>query len=464
MAVSDSAYLEWLQDDDKYRVVLAVAEHYAGTEYFSTHPFVSGPAASIASMPFVDTLVDIPVIRRSIDGRTSFGNLEVINDGSLDAWVEYQWRGYSIDIYFGDKDWDFDDFRKVLSGTNDGIVSASNQQIAFRIYDKRKFFDIVLPMTDNNYEQKIPIALGKPFNTPPVLKSYTSPVPVYYACDATCTVDNVRDDGVNVDGTITDNGDGTFDKDNSTSGELRVDIIQADDTLSEMVLNICSRISFTDIDTTQVNAFANTAILGLFVARETYASKLMDDICNSFGAFWSFSREGLLQVHQFTGDLTTADHVIYTDNIIDGEGKFTEVIDPEEISTLNYKRNWKTQEEGILGGSVAPDTIPSFTEMWSNVTKTNTLTGYPIPIENDDINTLIIGATDAQTECDRRAAIRAEKHYLFKIECFAAPFLFEIGEIVEINYSRFSLDGVNMKIIEMQEYPTDNKVGLTLWM
>ena len=527
--ISDSTYTEWLKNDGQHRVVLAILEHFDGTEYISTYPFVTDPDSSIENIPFIDVLIDIPIIKRSINGSTSFGNLDVINSGLLDDWCEYKWKGYSIKIYFGDRNWEFDDFRLVMSGTNGGINRFNNTNINFDIYDKRILLDVNLPMTYSNYSEQIPIAFGNVFNATPVLKDHST-VPVkYYASDGACTVTKLRDSGVIA--AHVDNSDGTFTKSVSSSGALCVDIEQVDTTLSEIVLNLCDRISFTDIDTDQINSFPNTADLGLFVSSDTTVASALTEVCDSFGASWSFNKLGLLQITQFSsssyeiadgseilinGDfevalgsewvaidttlsiesgelnilttslngyatqtfdtiigrkynysatvtddlnsvdiyikigiagglntkyfssvsiktapttvtgsfiaetessiitlhvkntndnarfdnisikesiasttevdfLETADHIIYVDDIIDGEGKITEIIDPEETTILNYRKNWTVQD--YLAGSVTEDNAVLYRNEYSNVEVSNTIEGYPVPTENQEINT-----------------------------------------------------------------------------
>jgi hypothetical protein len=475
MTISDAEFKEWLADEEVLRAVMVEAEHSAGTKYFGSYPFISTSTDTPASMPFDDLLKSIPQISTSINARTTFGDLVLINDDELDDWLNLKFKGYSLKVKFGDPSWEYDDFRFLIDGINGGIYAPNNDSIGFKVFDKRELFNVPLqtskivanPTTLVSHDYPVPISLGEPFNVEPQLVDST--ISKYQAHEATCTISSVRDNGVALTGGgvgYTDNGDGTFTLTSAPAGKITNDVTEANTTTKLMVEYICNKISFTDIDNTNLAAFPNTDTQGLYFKDgiSTTAAQAMDKVTESVGAFWRLDRLGLLQLSRFEAPGTSIADISY-DGIHEFKVRLLRMEDPNDVITLNYERNWSPQDKDGLAGSVSETNRDLYSKEYSKVTKTNSLSGFPMAHEMESINSFIVTKANAQTECDRRALIRNSRRKVYEVTTFVEPFSLNVGDTVTLTFNRYGLEsGVDMVIIKMIEKPTENMAVLHLWV
>jgi len=467
MTISDAQFKAWLANENVYRAVMVEAEHSAGTKYLGNHPFISQSTDTPASMPFDDLLSSIPQINTSINARTTFGNLIIVNVGDLDSWLDLKFKGYSLTVKIGDPSWEYDDFRFLVDGINGGLSAPNHDSLAFKLYDKRELFNVPLqtskiattPTTLTAHGYPVPISLGSVFNAEPqLINSSTSQYQIH---ESTCTVPTVRDNGIAV--TRTDAGNGTFTLAAAAQGKITCDVSEANTTTKLMVEYICNKISFTDIDSTNLTAFPNTDAQGFHINDETTAAQALDTITQSVGAFWRFDRLGLLQLSRFEAPGTPVAAISY-DGIHEFKVNLIGMEDPNTVLTLNYEKNWSQQDKDAQAGAVTETNRDLYAKEYSKVTKTNSLSGFPMAIEADPIDTLISSSVNAQTECDRRALIRTTKRKMYRVTTFVEPFSLNVGDTITLTYDRYGLDaGIDLVIIKMVEKPTQNEAVLTLW-
>lgn len=201
MSISDAEFAHWSRADGVQRVVLCEMGCYtlneadvaayialAGGEadedggmeikrFLSTYLYVSGASDSPAHCCYVDRLLAAPSMRRSIDEFLDVGELVVLNpDGLYDHWITDTWEGRDIVLRIGDPSWALADFRTLLTGTVDKLLSATSDRLAFAIRDRMELLNgpVQTAMLEDGPRegQPIPLCLGKCDNISPVYLGY----------------------------------------------------------------------------------------------------------------------------------------------------------------------------------------------------------------------------------------------------------------------------------------------------
>lgn len=159
MSVSDAQFQVWAETSGKRRcslfeltfLGLGAGSPTAGSEmraYVSDKPYVAVGAFGVTIKAFDPRVVGLPSFTRRMNealvGRSSqsYGDLLVANnDGELDDWLSMNWDGRRVRQWIGDPDWDFADFRLVLSGVIVDVFDAGDGRIGFHLSDKSALLD-----------------------------------------------------------------------------------------------------------------------------------------------------------------------------------------------------------------------------------------------------------------------------------------------------------------------------------
>ena len=226
--MTDAQYENWLANLSAARVVLCELDYAGGTEYVGSFPYIALPTDSDPNRVYDDLLTEAVDIETRIDGLISFGEISLIDDGSITDWVNRAWRGHEIRLYLGGPDWSRDDFRLHARGINGGITSARRGEITFEMIDQSAKLDE--PIDTGSLPDDagpVPLALGSVYNAPAFRSSTTTLE--YTASFLPVTELTPKDIGNSVPHTD-DLTAGTFTLENATSGEMTVDIEEQHNT------------------------------------------------------------------------------------------------------------------------------------------------------------------------------------------------------------------------------------------
>ena len=221
--------------------------------------------------------------------------------------------------------------------------------------------------------------------------------------------------------------------------------------------------------------FDNTSLVGYYSKSETSVSDAVLEILNSVGAYIRFSRPPCpIQIFKFEDPTDkTPDLYLEEDEIIQHGLTIAEIEQPYKSLTLGYKKNWTVQDASGLASMLAEDgfgyldELNSYTNEFSTVSAVTGLSDiqYPLAEEAELIETTICSPTDAQNEVDRRAVLRGQKRFTFRVQSVATPFLHSIGDVVRVTFPRYGFEtGRNGIIIGMEESPTKKRVNLDVWL
>ena len=461
MTISAPQYQAWLADISQQRTLLVELDHATGTEYIANVAYVSLPTDTNANRIYDDVLKEAVDIESRLDGDFSLGEISIANDGSLNSWLDNKWAGHKIRLYLGDKDWSLDDFRLVALVVNGGINDVAPGIIRFAIRDSKALFDQPLQNTLLASGLPVPVALGQPFNVPPALTD--DPTHQYQVNEGVVTSAVVRDNGVVV-GHTTDYSNGKYTLATRPQGNLGVDVVEPNNTAKALINWVCARVGMS-ADQTTLNALP-TYPMGLYYDAETTAEQVLDEICAGLGAYWRVNASGLVQCYQLVEPALTPDLMITADDVIEHGLSLVEYQQPIKTLTLNYNRNFAPVSRNSLAGML--DANPALAEQlsnpWQQVAATNTVTGYPLA-EDQTIDSYIIGEANAQTECDRIAALRAVRREVWRVDCFLSPSQIQVGQTVQIINPRFGFSaGKNGLLLSVNRTYTRNRVTLELWL
>ncbi len=461
MALTDQQYQNWLVDIGQQRTLLIELDHATGTEYIANVPYVSLPTDTNANRIYDDVLSEAIDIESRLDGEFSLGEITVINDSSLNPWLQNKWAGHSMRLLLGAKSWPLDDFRIVARAVNAGISDVSAGKIRFNIRDAKALFDQPLQAALLADGQPLPIALGQPFNVRPALTD--DPTHEYQINENSVTGAVVRNNGAVVSHTA-DYSNGKYTLSARPQGNLGVDVTEANSTAKAIINWACARVGKTAVQAT-LDALPTYA-LGIYYDAHTTVDQVLDDVCQSIGAYWRVNAGGEIVVNQLVEPAVSADLILTIDDVEANGLKLVDIEQPIKTLTLNYARNFAPVARNSLAGMI--DSDPALAEKlttdWQQVTATNTVTDYPLA-EDQIIDSYLVDSADAQTECDRISALRSVRREVWAVACFLAPSQIAVGQTVQIINPRFGFSaGRNARVIAISRSYTRNNVELEVWL
>lgn len=456
-------YDAWLGSLDGTRILLVEMQHSAGWVYFGNYPYTSYPDDTNPHRPYDDLLWDAVDIETRMDGVFTVGEVAVVNDGGVDAWATYDFRGYPIRFLLGGPDWSLDDFRLVALATNGGIDGIERGLLRFAAYDAKAIFAQPLQTTLLSDGTPVPIAIGKPFNVAPALIDRADHE--YQVHEGAIISVTPRDNGADVASTDT-LGSGTFELSAAPQGSVSADVVTSIQTPSAIISWLCSRYSVSVDGDTLADLPAYD--IGLYYDSQASGADVLNHVCQSIGGYWLRGASGTVEVYILEEPDTTPDLILeYPSDIAENGLRLIATEDPVKTLTLNYKRNWSPVSRDSIAGSVItgdPDFADSLTEQWRSVSVTNTVTDHPLA-QDRTINTYLTDPTDAATEAARIADLVSVRRERWEVEAFISQAGAQVGKTVQINYPGWGFEsGRNARIVSVSRALSRGRVILEVWL
>jgi hypothetical protein len=230
----------------------------------------------------------------------------------------------------------------------------------------------------------------------------------------------------------------------------------------------------------------DTYPLGLYISDEQSVAPIITEIMSSIGGYARFGRGApcVLQLYQilnpkdYTGDIQLS---LTEDDILEKGLSLALTEVPKASITLGYKKNWSIQDKSglatqfFIGQDEELNNAELYSTEFSKITEENieVKTIFPLAIDTDVIPTLIynlgtcntINRDGACSEVKRRADLRKQKRFVYKISSTAAPFTISLGDVIELTHSRYGFNNTKkVLVIGLTEYPTKNRVDLEVWL
>lgn len=450
--MTDAQYENWLANLSAPRVVLCELDYAGGTEYVGSFPYIALPTDADPNRVYDDLLTEAVDIETRIDGLISFGEISLIDDGSITYWVNRAWRGHEIRLYLGGPDWSRDDFRLHAVGINNGISSARRGDLSFEMIDQSAKLDE--PIDTGSLPEDagvVPLALGSVYNAPAFRSSTTTLE--YTASFLPVTALTPKDIGNAVPYTA-DLTNGKFTLDNATNGELTVDIEEQHDTPAEIAAWVAGQYGIT---VGEIDMPAYT--VGLYYSSEVTGRQILDDLCNGLGAYWFLDPLGQLVMRQHVVP-SSYDVILFDDDIEDGQIGLSETQPPWASLTLRWGRNYAALRTvaGVIEDSNATESARLKRE-WSESYAEQDVSDYPLA-EDETRDSCISNATDAATERDRLLALKSVRRDVFSIDAFMP--VVQVGQSISVEHPRMA--GKLGRIISVTRSPTRSSTSLEVWV
>ena len=437
MSVSDAEYQAWLKDDNQERAVLVEAKYYDTSEkvrYLSTHSFVSKPTDTPANIVYDDLIVSVPSIQSQVGMAFGVGDIDLVNDGSLDVWLNDAWDGRGLSLLIGDPTWARDDFRQIASLVTESFEVVNNNKMRLRVRDKREKLNI---NTQNNYYtsgeafgKPIPLTVGQVFNLTPVLINASTHQ--YQVHDGQINaITDVRDNGVSVSFTANLSA-GTFVLSSQPSGVITCDVQGAKPSgtyltkTADIVEYLSKREALVtaDIDAASIASFNTTVpyAVGFYIASRQNLISVIDKLMNSVGAYWLFNRAGKMVLWQLNNLTNSPSAYFDADDVLDNTFKFVSSNLPYARAAIGYQKNFTRQTN--LAGSVneANRNLYQGDNLISTADNSSIITAHPLAVKPEPLDTLITTLTNANTESARVLALNNAVRFVYEATFSTGPF------------------------------------------
>jgi len=241
--------------------------------------------------------------------------------------------------------------------------------------------------------------------------------------------------------------------------------------IASIIVNILLRgdLTIADIDTGSFESFRlkHPQLTGIFLSGQETFRNAIDTLLESVAGFWGFNRLGKLTLGQVVGpDTYQTELIIPSDEIVENGFAIKNRILPQYRINLGYKRNWRVQTPTELAGSISEDDAALLAnEYITDISEDLTvLTEHLLATESSLQPTLLVDATEAGDEADRRLALRDVTRTIYSIDTFATPLTINLGDTITIDYNRFGFSGGQQVIVVgYSESINPPKVKLEVW-
>jgi len=474
------------------------------TKYVATAGFVTGPAETPANTYFEGRLTRDLTFRRSmfkpgqLGGRSlpDMGDLRVMNMGEIDDWRNLHWDGRAVVIKAGLKGSAYADFQIIFDGVSGSLVSAKDGYV-LDLRDKQSLLDKLLQDTlyagtggneggDDLKDKPKPVAFGECLNITPVRVDSSSNVydvhdgqieavtAVYDNGKLLTLTTNYTVDLVNGRITLTASPTGLITADIKGSKTSGAYVSTVADIVERLVTDFGGLVP-ADLDAASFTALNSAAPAAIGYYSRTAATgllDLLDDICDTVGAFYTFNRAGLLMVGQVVEPAVTADFEIDTADMLDNSLNVVSFGPVHWRRRIDYGRAWTVQLSDVLDAT-ATDAYKDFVgEEYRRVSASDAdikldgvgKGGQPNALDPNPRPGLLVDKTEAETEVARQFDLYKVARDVVGVVVKTQVLAHDLGETCRVSHSRFGLStGQNFLVVELVEHIAQSEVELTMW-
>ena len=493
------------------RAVLVTLEPYdpasdgTVTLYVGTHGIATAPTDTPANAYFEPNLREGLAFKRSmlgsgrVGGRSlpERGGIVLVNTGEFDGWLDYHWSNRAVTVLMGLAGGAFADFETVFTGVC-GELRYGRNQIAVPVFDNARLLDKPVQETlyagtggneggDDLKDKPKPLCFGQCLNVSAVPVDLTNKV--YQVHDGQMeAIDAVYDNGklltLTTDYTV-DLTNGRFTLVSAANGLVTADVkgdktggtyVSSAATVMRRVATVYGGLADPgDLDTASFTALdtKTTAIIGLYtgtMARGVLS--ILDDVADSIGGFWTFSRSGELEVGRLDAPSGTAALDIGENDVVENSVTREAFGNPIWRYRLDHRRCWTVQNADVLD----PATTDAFKEFAGTEYRTASVEdtdvkedgagkdGHKGAEDLEPVPSLLVVTADAETEAARRLALFKTRREVFHEALKGVGFSLALGDVVTLTHSRFGLSaGKDFVVVGQEENASATAVELDLW-
>jgi hypothetical protein len=233
-----------------------------------------------------------------------------------------------------------------------------------------------------------------------------------------------------------------------------------------------SALSATNIDPSSQAKFKAvcTQTMGIYVKDRRNRIDVANDVLNGIGAWYGYSREGMLRFGRVEGNPASYDFVLAEDDMTLNSLLIESIVKPEKQHRLSFKNNWTNQNGALFAGVSADQRALYSNDSSVSLASTSADVGpngsfHALAVIPDAQPTMLAFSSDAAAESTRLDAMYYGWGAVFSCEVGRIGTQFDIGRVVKVTHSRYNLSGgVNMTCVYAEDNPTADKVKLKFFV
>ena len=207
---------------------------------------------------------------------------------------------------------------------------------------------------------------------------------------------------------------------------------------------------------------AQSAPIGLWLPQGGQCDEVIDRICDSFGAWWTFGRDGKLRVGRLeapTGSPVAS--FVQGDLVLNGMRPLR-MDEAAWKQTLKFRPNWTIQSTQDLAGGSTFYSRDKLNEPFRNVTAFDNaiLTAFPDAVAEQS-ETLILFEWDAADEVARRLALYGTRRDVLEVQVLALGFERDLGDEISITHPDWGT--INGIVIGVDDVSRLQQSTLEVW-
>jgi len=500
------AVQDLIADQDSVRAYLFHATPYdpvgaAETDVYASiglkYPIVDSIAWPAILKTACDSNVDLFSDDEDAQGRTSFGNLELmIGDGEHDDLPDLFWDGRTVEVLLGAEGFTIDEYQRVLYGTAEDITY-SQRRLGIVFRGKEQFLDN--SVQENEYggtggldggeelEGNLkPLAFGFLINITPVLVDEDNLIYQFHDGQVKSVL-NAFDGGLalssqgdvaDIEATTVSPGfyktqlSGGYIKLGSVPEKLLTLDIEGDATggYQKNASPIIKRIllNYTDLtgDDLDLPSFfaagldSSRSSCGIYIRGET-VKEAITSLMYSIGGAWTFNRLGKLHLSVFRKRRSAG--TITENDIVKGTFERTRTPAPSWRRRLGYRRAWTVMsEDQYLGATPAGRrnlTSEEYRSVYSTTSAVKTSRAGARVAEKD---TLLSAAADSGIEVVRQQVLFSGNNDRVNMTTVRQQFKYTVGQTITVEYPRYDFPK-EMIILGIRENTSTRQTTFRLW-
>lgn len=468
-----TTFADWLESLDQRRTVLLEVDYLTGgspgTLRLSNRPFRTAPSDSPSSFPYEDVILDGLTYTLKMGGQESgtlglsVGSVTLAASPEIQEASLFEFSGRPARVYLGDSRWPLARFQLVAVLTVESLEPETVSEYRLNFRTSRPALEKPLNSSiitiGPNKDRNLPLLLGSCLNIRAV-QIDASGLTWAISDGPVASIGAVRVDGIPA--TVSRNiSAGTFTFASAPSGVVTCDAVGTGGTrLKDVVLAVLSRLNETNFDSGSLERLPLYSI-GLYSQGAITAETALDQALRSVGGFWGFDRLGRFRVGLLDKPKGTPTASLSPDDILEDGVSFQYRVRPAQWVDLVFDANYTNQSGDLDPGVSATDRA-----FWSGKGQTvkaenlGILSLYP-DAEQKIAETLLRDTATGQVEANRRRDFYSRPLRVFRIDAFAVPFSFQIGQEIRVFYPFFGMEGgKDAVILSILDDPLSGKTSL----
>ncbi len=442
MAMTDLQYHGWLKNlDGNSDPVTLVVLHYKNGASSGTVLLSDSGYTSESHIPYPAWLIEPVEFEYRLGAAVAVGSLKCVNQ--LDnSWQDFNFDGQICEIYYGDRTWNFADFKLMTTAIIERFNHDGHQVYSVDLADKGAELNTQLIQENQTDGEHHLICFGHCFNVQPQVVDAVNLVCRYNDWATASNVESfvLRDKGLDitshVDIDVPEIGLFKFkDGNNPTAlANLRFDIVMSDKNTHDISQVIADHYGLGAVKKTGFSPFENNAEIGFIVDSEMTIHDALDDMMLNIGGYVQIDNAGAIEL--ICPNL--ASNITITEHDMDASLSQSDVIPAVNKVVVNYKKNQSPCSDNDLATSLSEAQKQEFI----NTFKSIEVSANTDMIETKSYESLFSNNADAQSFANNRASWFAVARKRYSMGLYNIVNAISVGSQIAIYHPELTASSV----------------------